>query len=89
MLRRLQRKGQSVKRSLDIIARGRGVEKYSTHEEEDTIHVALPTFREDLVILLALLENDTPELCGRIHVLDLCKFLLRKWPGKYLMTRVP
>jgi hypothetical protein len=31
-----------------------------THEEEDTIHVALPTFHEGLIILLTLLENDGP-----------------------------
>ena len=88
MPRRLRRKGQSVKGRSTLLHEA-GVEKYSTHEEEDAIHVALPTFREGLVILLALLENDTPELCGRIHVLDLCEFLLRKWPGKYLMTRAP
>jgi hypothetical protein len=51
-----------------------------THEEEDAVHVALPAFCERLVILLALLENDAPELCGRIDVLVLCKYhFFRTW----------
>lgn len=48
-----------------------------TYEEEDTIHVTLPAFCEDFVILLTLIEDDRPELRGRIHVLDLCKSLVR------------
>jgi len=42
-------------------------------EEEDTVHVALPTFCEGLVILvlLTLFDNDIPKLCGGIHVFDL------------------
>ena len=56
-----------------------------THEEEDSIHVALPAFCEGPVILLTLLENDTPELCGRIDVLVLCGSHFRTWLRKDLM----
>jgi hypothetical protein len=74
-------------RSLNTIARGRRQRR--THENEDAIHVALPTFHEGLVIPLTLLKNDAPELCGRIHALDLCESHLRKRLGEYMMAGVP
>jgi hypothetical protein len=43
-----------------------------THEDEDAIHVSFPTLYQRLVILLTLLEDNGPELRGRIHVLDVC-----------------
>jgi hypothetical protein len=55
-------------RSSNTIARNR---YRGPHEEEDAIHIAFPTFHEGLVILLSLLEDDSPKLSGRIHVLDL------------------
>ena len=56
-----------------------------THKKDDAIHVALPVFCEGLVILLTLLENDTPELCRRIDVLVLCGSHFGTWPRKEKM----
>ena len=58
-----------------------------THEDEDSVHVALPTFHEGLIILLTLLENDAPELRGRTHVFDLCVFLWRVSSWKVAFQR--
>jgi hypothetical protein len=60
-----------------------------THEEEDAIHIALPTLCEGLVILLTLLEDDTPELCGRIDVLVFCGSHLQDMAEKRIDGGVP
>jgi hypothetical protein len=78
-------RGEKARLSKSLMSMAQSRRYKRTHEEEDAIHVALPTFCEDLVILLALLENDAPELCGRIGVLDLCEYHFRTWLKKYLM----
>jgi hypothetical protein len=70
-------------KSLASMAQGKRYRR--THEEEDAIHVALPAFCKDLVVLLTLFENDAPELRGRIYALDLCGSHLKTWLKKYLM----
>ena len=44
--------------SLGELARGRRYKR--THEDEDTIHVALPAFHKCLIVLLTLPKNDGP-----------------------------
>lgn len=68
-------RGEKARLSKSLMSMAQNRSYKRTHEEEDAIHVTLPTFCEDLVILLALLENDAPELCGRIGVLDLCEYI--------------
>jgi len=48
-----------------------------TNEDEDAIHVTLPRFDEGPVVLLAFVENDSPELRGRVHILDLWECQVR------------
>ena len=50
-----------------------------THEDEDAIQVAFkfPTLYQRLVLLLTLLEDNGPELRGRIHVLNVCESHMR------------
>src|SRR5260221_1507027 len=69
------------------LARSRRYER--THEEEDAIHVTFPTLHQHLVILLTLLEDDSPELRRRIHVLDLCESHVRNRLRKERIYEVP
>jgi hypothetical protein len=78
-------RGEKARLSKSLVSMAQGRSYRRTHEEEDAIHVALPAFCEGLVILLSLFENDTPELCGRIDVLDLCGSHFRIWLRKDLM----
>jgi hypothetical protein len=75
-------KRPAYQKSFVSMAQGRSLRR--THEEEDAIHVALPAFCEGPVILLTLLENDAPELCGRIDILDICVSHFRTWLRKDL-----
>ena len=72
-------RGKKARLSKSLVSMAQSRSYRRTHEEEDAIHVALPAFCEGLVILLTLFENDTPELCGRIDVLDLCESHFRTW----------
>ena len=72
-------RGKKARLSKYLVSMVQGRSYRRTHEEEDAIHVALPVFCESLVILLTLLENDTPKLCGRIDVLVLCGSHFRTW----------
>jgi hypothetical protein len=63
--------GKQARLSRSLVSMAQSRRYRRTHEEEDAIHVAFPAFCEGLVILLTLFENDTPELCRRIDVLDL------------------
>lgn len=64
--------GEKARLSKSLVSMEQGRSYRRTHEEEDAIHVALPTFCKGLVIFLTLLENDAPEMCRRIDVVDLC-----------------
>jgi len=84
MPRRSRQKGPSIKVS-HFCGATEGRSYRRTYEEKDAIHVALPTFCEGLVILVTLLENNAPELCGRIVVPDLCGSRFRTRLRKGLM----